>query len=159
MRRDGAPICAKKGLAWRRWASASRPHRIFKLNDGPVFRYWRRAQPSPRNTIIDETFATKIPDKHPIRTSLACSVARCRPGVGVGALYGQGRTRFDGRLCSAWAASVLNVVRWRHDWRRASKIIGVDANPAKEGIARNSVSLISSTRAKTDDVTRWLSKI
>jgi S-(hydroxymethyl)glutathione dehydrogenase / alcohol dehydrogenase len=140
-------LCEKAGLPAMGVGFAPSPH--FKLNDGPVSVLAPGAAFSS-HTIVDEVFATKIPDNVPF--DVACLFG-CAVPTGVGSvIYTAGVEAGSTVVVFGLGGVGLNVV----DGARlagASQIIGVDANPAKEAVARKFGLTHFIDARKTDNVT------
>lgn len=140
-------LCEKVGLAAMGVGFAPSPH--FTLNDGPVSVLAPGAT-FASHTIVDESFATKIPDEIPF--DVACLFG-CAVPTGVGSVLYTAEVEPGSTVVVFGLGGVgLNVVDGAR-LAKASKIIGVDANPAKEAIARKFGLTDFIDARKTDDVT------
>lgn len=139
-------LCEKAGLAAMGVGFAPSPH--FKLNDGAISVLAPGAA-FASHTVIDEVFATKIPANVPF--DVACLFG-CAVPTGVGSVLYTALVEPESIVVVFGLGGVgLNVVDGAQ-LAGAKQIIGVDANPAKEAIARKFGLTHFINARQTDDV-------
>ncbi|QGZ93697.1 alcohol dehydrogenase catalytic domain-containing protein [Terricaulis silvestris] len=140
-------LCEKAGLPAMGVGFAPSPH--FTLNDGPVSVLAPGAA-FASHTIVDEVFATKIPNGVPF--DVACLFG-CAVPTGVGSVLYTALVEAGASVVVFGLGGVgLNVVDGAQ-LAGAAQIIGVDANPAKESVGRQFGMTHFIDARKTDDIT------